>query len=145
MNRESRRKSREDVSAFFSGGWKKASLFYNHHYLYFTIMSIQKLSLSSGRSLDYIVTGSTSQDATLLVYLHGTPSAYPVMQSLVTKCKEQNIKLLSFSRSGYGDSTRHPGRKVVDIVDDVQALADHVGAKKFFVCGWSGGGKYLEC
>jgi pimeloyl-ACP methyl ester carboxylesterase len=104
-------------------------------------MSVQKLNLASGRSLDYIVTGSTSQDASLFIYIHGTPSAYPVMQSLVNKCRENNLKLLSFSRAGYGDSTRQPGRKVVDIVHDVQALADHLGAKEFFVGGWSGGGE----
>jgi len=104
-------------------------------------MSVQKLTLPSGRSLDYLIAGSIAPDALGLVYIHGTPSAYPVFRSIDSHCKDHNFKLISFSRAGYGDSTRNPGRKVIDIVDDVKALLDHLGLEKCVVAGWSGGGK----
>jgi hypothetical protein len=99
------------------------------------------LKLPSDRLLSYIVTGSTNEDAFPFFYMHGNPCGYPVMQSLVKKCIQCNIKLISFSRAGYGDSTRNKGRKIVDVVDDVKSLADNIGVKEYFVGGWSGGGE----
>lgn len=104
-------------------------------------MGVQKLSLPSGRSLDYLISGSTAKDAFPLVYMHGTPSAYPIFNSFDSRCKDNKLKLITFSRAGYGDSTRNPGRKVVDVVDDVKALLNYLGLEKCFVAGWSGGGK----
>lgn len=104
-------------------------------------MTAELLKLPSGRFLSYIITGSSSPNAIPFVYFHGNPSGYPLMQSLVSKCREAKLKLVSFSRAGYGDSSRDKGRKVVDIVDDVRALVDYIGAKEFFVGGWSGGGE----
>lgn len=104
-------------------------------------MSVQKLKLPSGRSLDFIVTGSTQSDALPFIYIHGTPSAYPVFQSLISACKVHNLKLISFSRAGYGDSSRDPGRRIVSIVDDIKALMAHQGVKQCVVGGWSGGGE----
>lgn len=102
-------------------------------------MAAQKLGLPSGRLLSYIIRGSSAPDAIPLVYLHGTPSAYPAMKSLYQKCEEHNFKLVSFSRAGYGDSTRRPGRRVFNVVEDVKALLDHLGENRCFVIGWSGG------
>ncbi|UZJ50728.1 hypothetical protein CBS101457_000048 [Exobasidium rhododendri] len=109
-------------------------------------MSVQKLRLASGRSLDFIIEGSSAEDALTFVYIHGTPSAYPVMRSLIIGCQEHNFKLISFSRAGYGDSSRHAGRSVVDIVDDVKSLLEHLKVKECVVGGWSGGGPHaLAC
>jgi pimeloyl-ACP methyl ester carboxylesterase len=44
------------------------------------------------------------------------------------------------SRPGYGGSTRNEGRTVADAAADTAALADHLGAERFLVAGWSGGG-----
>lgn len=104
-------------------------------------MTVQKLTLESGRSLDYLVSGSTAKDAALFIYIHGTPRSYPVMSSLVEKSKEANFKLVSFSRAGYGDSSRNHGRSIIDIVEDVKALKNHLGYEECFVGGWSGGGE----
>lgn len=100
-------------------------------------------TLANGRSLEYQVRGSTSQNAIPFVYLHGTPSAYPVLNSLAARCEKANFQLISYSRSGYGSSTRHKGRRVIDVVTDVEALLDHlgVGGRQCVVGGWSGGGE----
>jgi len=102
---------------------------------------VQKVKLRCGRLLEFIVAGSDSPDALPFVYLHGTPSAYPVMKSLISGCKENNLKLISFSRAGYGGSSRNAGRKIVDIVEDVKALLEHLNLKRCVVGGWSGGGE----
>jgi hypothetical protein len=105
-------------------------------------VSAQKLRLPSGRTLDYIVTGSTKPDALAFVYIHGTPSAYPVMKALITGCEKHNFKLISFSRAGYGDSSRDAGRSVINIVEDVRSLLAHLDVKQCVVGGWSGGGEW---
>jgi pimeloyl-ACP methyl ester carboxylesterase len=54
--------------------------------------------------------------------------------------------MVSFSRAGYGNSTRNPGRSVADVVSDVAAVLDHLGAHRFYTLGWSGGGPHaLAC
>jgi pimeloyl-ACP methyl ester carboxylesterase len=52
------------------------------------------------------------------------------------------LRLVTFSRPGYGASTRQPGRKVVDVAGDVAAVLDHLGAPRCLVAGWSGGGPH---
>ncbi|KAF2157936.1 putative valacyclovir hydrolase [Myriangium duriaei CBS 260.36] len=105
----------------------------------------QTFRLASGRTLSYQVRGSQSSDAVPFVYLHGTPSAYPVMNTLSSGCEKRNFKLISYSRSGYGDSTRNKGRSIIDVVDDVRALLEHLGLKgrPCVVGGWSGGGPHV--
>jgi len=100
-------------------------------------------TLGNGRSLEYQIRGSTSYDAVPFVYLHGTPSAYPVLNSLAARCEKANFQLVSYSRSGYGNSTRHQGRKIIDVVADVEALLSHLGlaGRPCVVGGWSGGGR----
>jgi pimeloyl-ACP methyl ester carboxylesterase len=52
----------------------------------------------------------------------------------------------SFSRPGYGLSTRQPGRRVIEAVADTRAVLDAVGAERCLVAGWSGGGPHaLAC
>jgi pimeloyl-ACP methyl ester carboxylesterase len=53
---------------------------------------------------------------------------------------------VTWSRAGYGASTRRRGRSVADEVDDALAVLDHVGADDCLVAGWSGGGPHaLAC
>jgi pimeloyl-ACP methyl ester carboxylesterase len=50
--------------------------------------------------------------------------------------------LVTFSRPGYGDSTRLPGRSVADVAADVAAVLDHLDVSRCLVAGWSGGGPH---
>lgn len=52
------------------------------------------------------------------------------------------MRLVTFSRPGYGASTRQPGRRVVDAVADVAAVLTHLGSPRCLVAGWSGGGPH---
>jgi pimeloyl-ACP methyl ester carboxylesterase len=49
---------------------------------------------------------------------------------------------VTYSRPGYGDSTRHAGRSVADCAGDVAAIADQLGFERFHTVGWSGGGPH---
>lgn len=50
------------------------------------------------------------------------------------------MRSATYSRPGYGGSTRRPGRVFADEAANTAALADHLGASTLLVAGWSGGG-----
>ena len=56
---------------------------------------------------------------------------------------ELGVALVTHDRAGYGQSSRRPGRRVVDEVDDVVAIADELGLDRFAVSGGSGGGPHV--
>ena len=99
----------------------------------------ESFKLPDGRVVDYLVSGDTAGFP--LIWIHGTPSSYVGYKDMQEVCGRKGIKLITFSRAGYGGSSRHAGRNVVDAVPDVQALADHLNVKRCLVAGWSGGGK----
>ncbi|OAA41728.1 hypothetical protein NOR_05236 [Metarhizium rileyi] len=104
----------------------------------------QQLQLLDGRTLDYKLTGAP--DGFPLFWIHGTPGAYTVFPDLEAVCSSKGLKLITMTRAGYGGSTRQRRRSVVDIVKDIQQLAEHINAKRCFVAGWSGGGPHaLAC
>lgn len=46
------------------------------------------------------------------------------------------------SRPGYGESSRHVGRRVVDVQADLTEFLDGFNIKRFVSVGWSGGGPH---
>ena len=100
---------------------------------------VQQFQLPDGRNMDYQVSGA--QDGIPFVFIHGTPGSYYADPALTALCEKKGIKLIMFSRAGYGDSSRHKGRRIVDSVADTRALLDHLGVERCLVGGWSGGGK----
>ena len=93
-----------------------------------------------GRSLDLQVTGPT--DGVPLVFHHGTPGSLTQLRMLQRAAADRGLRLVTFSRPGYGGSTRQPGRRVVDVVGDVTAILDHLEADRCLTAGWSGGGPH---
>jgi pimeloyl-ACP methyl ester carboxylesterase len=56
------------------------------------------------------------------------------------------MRFVGLTRPGYGGSTRQPGRRVVDVVADTEAVLESIGAAECFVGGHSGGGPHaLAC
>jgi pimeloyl-ACP methyl ester carboxylesterase len=81
-----------------------------------------------------------------VILLHGTPGCrlgpLPKWKVLYS----QGIQLISFDRPGYGRSDRLVARRVADVADDVEAIADAIGLRRFAVLGRSGGGPHaLAC
>ena len=103
-----------------------------------------QLRLADGRSLDVYVAGPA--DGMPLVFHCGTPGAGLPFVPFVETLEQRGLRYVSFSRPGYGSSTRREGRSVADVVDDTAAVLDSIGAERCYVVGWSGGGPHaLAC
>lgn len=97
-----------------------------------------------GRVLDVYVDGPAT--GTPLLFHNGTPSSGTLYAPFVEEATRRGLRLASFSRAGYGSSTRNPGRSVGDVAADVTAVLDQLGEDRFYTLGWSGGGPHaLAC
>jgi pimeloyl-ACP methyl ester carboxylesterase len=97
-----------------------------------------------GRDLEVLLQGA--QEGPLLVFHHGSPGAAVPLPALDRAAGERGIRVVLYSRPGFGSSSRNEGRSVADCSADVAAIADHLGADEFFTAGWSGGGPHaLAC
>jgi pimeloyl-ACP methyl ester carboxylesterase len=100
--------------------------------------------LPDGRSLDLYVSGP--EDGTPFVMHHGTPGSYHPPSDLERAAHGRGLRMVAWSRPGYGGSTRQPGRTVVDVVADTRAVLEGLGADRCIVGGRSGGGPHaLAC
>ncbi|MEV7213866.1 alpha/beta fold hydrolase [Kitasatospora cineracea] len=78
--------------------------------------------------------------------LHGTPGSRVGPAPRGAVLARMRVRLISFDRPGYGDSTRLPGRDVAAAATDVTVIADALGLDRFAVVGRSGGGPHaLAC
>jgi pimeloyl-ACP methyl ester carboxylesterase len=100
------------------------------------------VTTADGRRLETLTAGNP--DGYPWLWVPGTPSAaveYPRLDQLATRL---DLRLVTWSRPGYGDSApRRPpprGPRIVDDVPDVEAVLDALGVDEFVVAGWSGGG-----
>lgn len=98
------------------------------------------IDLPDGRSLDLDVSGP--EDGIPLVFHHGTPGSLRQFRAMQRAAHDRGMRLVTFSRPGYGASERQPGRRVVDAAADVAAVLAHLGTRRCFVAGWSGGGPH---
>jgi pimeloyl-ACP methyl ester carboxylesterase len=99
---------------------------------------------SDGRDLAYCEWGDPAGFP--VFSLHGTPGSrlgrHPD-ESVYTRAA---VRVITYDRPGYGESTRHAGREVVDAADDVAAIADSLRLDRFAVFGGSGGAPHaLAC
>lgn len=78
--------------------------------------------------------------------LHGTPGSRVGPRPRPMYLYQRGVLLISYDRPGYGGSDRLPGRRVVDVTQDVTAVADALGLDRFAVVGRSGGAPHaLAC
>jgi pimeloyl-ACP methyl ester carboxylesterase len=100
--------------------------------------------LPDGRRLDMRVSGPTG--GLPLVFHHGTPGAATPVRALERAAHARGLRLVTTSRPGYGDSSRQPGRAVVEVAADTAAVLAAFGAERCLIAGWSGGGPHaLAC
>jgi pimeloyl-ACP methyl ester carboxylesterase len=105
---------------------------------------VDHVLLPDGRRLDVRVSGPA--DGVPLIFHHGTPGAATPIRALERAAHERGMRLVTSSRPGYGDSTRQPGRRVIDVVEDTVSLLHAIDADRCLVAGWSGGGPHaLAC
>ena len=98
-----------------------------------------------GRALEVMVGGDP--DGSCLLFHSGSPSAVAEWQHLDDAARAAGLRLVTYSRPGYGASTPRPEpRSYVDDVEDSVAILDHLGIDDFVTAGWSGGGpRALAC
>ena len=104
----------------------------------------EQVELPDGRRLDLRVSGPPG--GLPLVFHHGTPGAATPVRIIERAAQARGLRLVTTSRPGYGNSTRQPGRSVVDVVADTGAVLAALGAERCLTMGWSGGGPHtLAC
>ncbi|MGC4936981.1 alpha/beta fold hydrolase [Kribbella sp. DT2] len=102
------------------------------------------ISTPDGRIVGYSLYGDP--DGVPVVFHVGTPSTRQRRPDVVRATADSGIRLLTFDRPGYAESTRQVGRRVADVAADVRLLADAQGWERFAVAGGSGGGPHaLAC
>ena len=109
-------------------------------------MDVERLqfTLDDGRNLDVAVAGAA--DATPFVFHHTTPGSAIVFEPFIQEVLARGLRYVAWSRPGYGDSTRQPGRTVADCVGDALAVVEQLGHERFLTAGWSGGAPHaLAC
>jgi len=102
--------------------------------------SKQTIAAADGRSLCFAEWGDP--DGFPVFALHGTPGGRLNRTHDESKYVEAGVRVITYDRPGYGSSDRLRGRRVVDCVGDVAAIADHLGIERFSVTGGSGGGPH---
>ena len=90
-----------------------------------------------GRELEVALAGPP--DGWALFVHHGTPGAAEHLDPQVEVGAERNLRHITYSRPGYGRSSRLAGRTVASCVADVAAIADALGYERFYSVGSSGG------
>jgi pimeloyl-ACP methyl ester carboxylesterase len=94
-----------------------------------------------GRTVAYAEWGDAKGSP--VIALHGTPGGRLSRPHNEDKLRELGIRFVTYDRAGYGWSDRHRGRRVVDCVGDVVAIADALGIDRFATLGGSGGGPHV--
>lgn len=98
------------------------------------------VTLKSGRKIDATEAGDPKGKA--VFFIHGTPGSRRLFRPHIEDASKLGIRLISYSRPGYGNSTCHEGRDVKDAASDIAEVADYLGIEKFAVWGFSGGGPH---
>jgi pimeloyl-ACP methyl ester carboxylesterase len=100
----------------------------------------QTVAATDGRSLTVAEWGDP--DGFPVIFLHGTPGSRFVGQANASAYTSVGARVITYDRPGYGGSDRFRGRRVVDSVADVSAIADSLGIGRFAVIGGSWGGPH---
>ena len=102
------------------------------------------VTTADGRTLRVLDCGP--QDGAPVLVHNGTPNSRMLFGHDVERAQAAGVRMISYDRPGYGDSTRLEGRSVADCVTDVRAIAGALGVERLAVWGISGGGPHaLAC
>ncbi|MBP2319784.1 pimeloyl-ACP methyl ester carboxylesterase [Kibdelosporangium banguiense] len=101
------------------------------------------VTLADGRLLQVNDTGGGG----LTVLWHqGSPHTGILYTPLVEAAQERGIRLVTYARPSYGESSPYRGRDVTSAADDVRQIMDELGIEQFATMGYSGGGPHaLAC
>jgi pimeloyl-ACP methyl ester carboxylesterase len=101
---------------------------------------LREVQAVDGRTLGVAQWGDLQ--GTVIFSLHGTPGSRLGRPPDEDALRRIGARVITYDRPGYGASDRQPGRRIVDCVPDVEAIADALGIEHFAVTGGSGGGPH---
>jgi len=106
------------------------------------VVQTESCTLSDGRQLAFRSLGDP--DGVVVFTFHGMGSSH---MTWLTKSPLSElvpgVRVIALDRPGYGNSSPPPaGYSYAQWVDDLAALADHLGVARFCVAGHSSGGPY---
>ncbi|ETN41029.1 uncharacterized protein HMPREF1541_02963 [Cyphellophora europaea CBS 101466] len=106
------------------------------------------LTLPSGRKLGYAQYGAPN--GTPILYMHGFPSSRLEGAMFEPIAHKLGARIIAIDRPGFGLSSPpppdQPPRTLLSAAQDVHALTQHLGLRRYGVLGISGGGPYaLAC
>lgn len=99
------------------------------------------VTLPNGRHLEVVEAGD--RKAPVIILHNGTPSGAGLIREVADDAVSRGLRIVSYGRPGYGDSTRNKGRNVASAAQDTADLADALGIEKFATWGISGGGAHV--
>jgi pimeloyl-ACP methyl ester carboxylesterase len=106
----------------------------------------QRVHTADGRTLEVLTAGDP--DGFPLLFHGGSPSAAVPFGPIDRATADLGVRMITYSRPGYGDSTARPrpDPQMVDDVADSAELLAALGVDRFLTMGWSGGGpRALGC
>jgi pimeloyl-ACP methyl ester carboxylesterase len=74
---------------------------------------------------------------------NGTPNSRQLYAPHVTDAAARGIRLISYDRPGYGESSPQPGRTIASAAGDVRAICSALGISRLAAWGVSGGGPHV--
>jgi len=98
------------------------------------------VAAADGRTLTIAEYGDP--DGFPVFLFHGTPGSRFGGQANASAFAGVGARVITYDRPGYGGSDRFRGRRVVDSVADVSAIADSLGIDRFAASGGSWGGPH---
>lgn len=107
-----------------------------------------EVETDDGRVLEVLTGGDP--DGLPWLYHGGSPTAAVPHATFEDTADRLGLRLVTYSRPGYGTSTPYSwtdgAPRIVDDVADSVAILDHLGIGEFVTMGWSGGGpRALAC
>ena len=100
-------------------------------------MSERDITLRDGRTLHIYDDGDPGGN--VVVEHHGTPGCGLSYPPDIELARERGLRIVSYDRAGYAGSTPNPGRRVVDVVPDIEDVLEALEIDRFATAGGSGG------
>ncbi|HXH88414.1 MAG TPA: alpha/beta hydrolase [Gaiellaceae bacterium] len=108
------------------------------------MVSTTRIDVAGGRSLTVYEAGDPG--GAPILYHHGTPSSEAPSEPDDRLAAEQKVRLVSWDRVGYGESSRNRGRDVAAAAEEAAAILDALAIERCASWGLSGGGPHaLAC
>ena len=107
---------------------------------------VETRTISAGDGRELCVEMAGAPDGNPVLVQGGTPNSRHLYSGWIADAEKKGIRLISYDRPGYGDSTAYPGHTVASGAHDVRAIAEALGYNRLGIWGVSGGGPYaLGC